>query len=137
MIMAVEKRLGKIEVGAKQHLKQHGRRRGELQMGRAAEAVMQMRDEMKGMRAGQGEMGRLVKGMGKGVQDVEAKLSGLGSSVRAIQRELASRARAERHLADMVSGLQRAGAVMGQAEGNEESKHAADEPARLGREEGE
>ena len=121
MIMAVEKRLGKIEVGVEQHLKQHGRR-GELQMGRVVEAVMQMRDEMKGMRAGQGEMGRLVKGMGKGVQDVEAKLSGLGSSVRAIQRELASRARAERHLADMVSGLQRAGAVMGQAEEADESK---------------
>jgi hypothetical protein len=121
MIEAVEKRLCRIEGGLQQHLKQHGRR-GEQQMGRVVEAVMQMRDEMKGMRVGQGEMGRLVKGMGKGVLDVGTGLSGLGSTVRAIQRELAGRVRADRHLADMVSGLQRAGAVMGQAEEADESK---------------
>ena len=81
MIEAVEKRLCRIEGGVQQHLKQHGRR-GEQQMGRVVEAVTQMRDEMKGMRVGQGEMGRLVKGMGKGVLDVETGLSGLGSTVR-------------------------------------------------------
>jgi hypothetical protein len=121
MIEAVEKRLCRIEGGLQQHLKQHGRR-GEQQMGRVVEAVTQMRDEMKGMRVGQGEMGRLVKGMGKGALDVETKLSGLGSTVRAIQREISGRARADRHLAEMVSGLQRAGAVMGQAEEADESK---------------
>ena len=74
----------------------------EQQLGRVVEAVTQMRDEMKGMRVGQGEMGRLVKGMGKGVLDAETKLSGLGSTVRAIQRELASRAQADKRLADQV-----------------------------------
>jgi hypothetical protein len=97
-----------------QHLKQHGRR-GEMQLSRVVEAVTQMRDEMKGMRVGQGEMGRLVKGMGKGVLDAETKLSGLGSTVRAIQRELASRAQADKRLADQVDQLRRQGAVMGQA----------------------
>ena len=53
MIGAVEKRLCRIEGGVQQHLKQHGRR-GEQQMGRVVEAVTQMRDEMKGMRVGQG-----------------------------------------------------------------------------------
>jgi hypothetical protein len=114
MIEAVEKRLCRIEGGVQQHLKQHGRR-GEQQMGRVVEAVTQMRDEMKGMRVGQGEMGRLVKGMGKGVLDAETKLSGLGSTVRAIQRELASRAQADKRLADQVDQLRRQGAVMGQA----------------------
>jgi hypothetical protein len=56
-----------------------------------------------------------VKGMGKGVLDAETKLSGLGSTVRAIQRELASRAQADKRLADQVDQLRRQGAVMGQA----------------------
>ena len=105
-------------------------------MGRVVEAVTQMRDEMKGMRVGQGEMGRLVKGMGKGALDVETKLPGLGSTVRAIQRKLAGRARAERHLAEMVSGLQRAGAVMSQAEETEENKQQLSPPGSGGKQQG-
>ena len=114
MIEAVEKRLCRTEGGVQQHLKQHGRR-GEMQLSRVVEAVTQMRDEMKGMRVGQGEMGRLVKGMGKGVLDVETGLSGLGSTVRAIQRELASRAQADKRLADQVDQLRRQGVGIGQA----------------------
>jgi hypothetical protein len=111
---AVEEKMGRVEKTLTAMLKQHGAR-GQTQAERVVDSVQHMRDEMMRMRVGQGEIARLVRQMGVGVGNVDSGLGGLGGTVRAIQRQLEARAKHEKRLANSVSRMERAGAMMGQA----------------------
>ena len=114
VMQAILKRLGAVEAGLVRS--QGMQRRGkETHERRVMDEVMMMRDDMKRMRVGQGEMARLIQQMGSGVGDVGAGMAGMGSTVRAIQRDLEARAKEQRRVADLVTCLQQEGAVMGQA----------------------
>jgi hypothetical protein len=113
VMQAILKRLGAVEAGLVRS--QGMQRRGkETHERRVMDEVMMMRDDMKRMRVGQGEMARLIQQMGSGVGDVGAGMAGMGSTVRAIQRDLEARAKEQRRVADLVTCLQQEGAVMGQ-----------------------
>ena len=113
VMQAILKRLGAVEAGLVRS--QGMQRRGkETHERRVMDEVMMMRDDMKRMRVGQGEMARLIQQMGSGVGDVGTGMAGMGSTVRAIQRDLEARAKEQRRVADLVTCLQQEGAVMGQ-----------------------